>query len=182
MDRQGTNSDPVTVETVVDNPEYVVGYHNERYIKATRTLREDPLGQMKARNQISEAQHKAGTQWQRDYETAGPRMKSSGHLQEPVDGGGFSAAPNPERIEQWLLPKAMQRQVLARERLEFYRHLLGADGHSLVTLVLADKLSLREVANRRHLVANKATVTYVGHRFREALSRLAVSMGLASDS
>jgi predicted DNA-binding protein YlxM (UPF0122 family) len=162
-------ADPMLVTDTVDNPYFGPTSPSEhKTIDAVRTLRDDPLGQMRERNQIGEAQYRAGRQWQADYEAAGPRIKSSGHLQEPVDGGGR-------------LPVGItDRQIQARGRLETYRRLLGEYGTAILTMVLADKLSLREVANRRHVEVSKATLTYVGHRFREALSSLAVAMGLAS--
>lgn len=155
---------------VVDNPEYVVGYGNERHITAARSLRDDPLGQMHDRHQISEAQYAAGRQWQREYEAAGAQVKSSGFLQEPVDGSGAAKQG------------VTDRQMRAHRSLAAYAVQLGPEGDRIVHWVLADKLSLLEVANRRHGTTSRATMVYVGRRWRECLDTLAVCMGLASAS
>lgn len=160
--------DPIIGKLVVDNPVEYAERVIHPMIPAERNLRDDALGQMHDRRQISEAQYAAGRRWQLDWEAAGARIKSSGDLQEPVDGGGF------------LAKGITDRQMKAHDRLKAYAAALGPDGHGIVTLVLADKLSLREVANRRHIIVSKATMTYVGHRFRECLDALAKCMGLAS--
>jgi hypothetical protein len=141
MNLQVSHADPMLVADVVENPEYVVGYGNDRHIKATRTLRNDPIADMYAKHKIDAAQYKAAREWQRDAEMAGPRTKSSGHIQEPVDGGGHRITEPSERLEDWKLPENMKRQIEAQKRLIQYATVLGPRQHQLLVLVLDRGLS-----------------------------------------
>lgn len=152
----------------VDNPAEFAERVIHPKIWVSRSLRDDPLGQMHDRHQVSEAEYKAGRQWQREYEAAGARIKSSGFLQEPVDGGGS------------LKEGVTDRQMIAHRALSGYAAQLGPEGNRIVHWVLADKLTLREVANRRHYDTSRSTMMYVGRRWRECLGTLAVCMGYAS--
>lgn len=144
----------------------------ERIVNPTvtvdRALRDDPLGQMHDRHQVTEPQYQAGRRWQALYEAAGAQVKSSGFLQEPVDGSGAAKQG------------VTDRQMRAHRSLAAYAVQLGPHGNQIVHWVLADKLSLLEVANRRHGTISRATMVYVGRRWRECLDTLAVCMGLAS--
>lgn len=155
-------------EIIVPNPAEYAERVVHPTVKVVRSLRDDPLGQMHHRHQISEAQYAAGRRWQAAFEAAGPVLKSTGNLAEPVDG----SPPQREGISQ--------RQVVAYNLFRWWDGALGAEGKRLVSLILADKCSVAEACNRMYHIVTKANLTYTGHRFRECLDTLAKSMGLAS--
>lgn len=145
----------------------------EPLVPAVVTLRDDPLGHMYHRGRdgtrLGRAQYEAGLKWQRVYEAAGiGKLRSSGNIREPVDGGGIAHSG------------ATDRQMQAHKLLARYRGILGAQGAIIVEDVLAEKRTLREVAQARYGGVESATIKYVGRRFRECLSTLAKDMGLSS--
>jgi hypothetical protein len=159
---------PFNAETsidIVDNP-----YRPGETITVTRTLRNDPLAGLHARDVIDEAQYQAGRRWQATYEacTIGA-MIAIDPLREPVDGGGsrsvdFSAL-----------------QLDAYNELTRSRELLGEVGYLIVRDVLGDGLKIESVASRRGFHSEAAT-KYFGRRFRECLETLTIFFGLASRS
>lgn len=147
--------------------------YREPLISATVTLRDDPLGHMHRKGRddtrIGSAQYHAGRVWQRTYEAAGiGRIRSPGDIREPVDGGGIAHSG------------ATDRQMQAHKRLAMWRALLGTQGALIIEDVLAEKRTLRQVAQARYGGTESATIKYVGRRFRECLSTLAKDMGLSS--
>lgn len=145
----------------------------EPLVPAVVTLRDDPLGHMFHRGRddtrLGRAQYEAGLRWQRVYEAAGiGRIRSPGDIREPVDGGGIAQGG------------ATDRQIIAHRRLAAWKLLLGAAGNEIVHDVLAEKRTLRQVAQLRFGGVESATIKYVGKRFRECLSTLAKDMGLSS--
>lgn len=160
----------VSVPTiVVDNPAYQAGHPGSiQRITVERALRDDPLGQMHARNQITEHQYAAGRKWQAAFETAGiGRIKAMDTTQEPVDGGGKFSDPMTDR------------RLRAFNDLRRWNASLGAAGVRIVALVLTERRSLREVAQGVYARTDGPTMVYVGRRFRECLDQLATEMGLA---
>lgn len=141
----------------------------EDTVQVAARFKEDPLGHMLSRKQITRSQFRAGRQWQALYEAAGPRMRSSGDLAEPVDGGGqFSEG-------------ITDRQLWARDELVKYRDFLGERQHKLIGHVLADKMSIWEATGQ--MFPNEITNarrTFTGHWFRECLTALGKRMGLSS--
>lgn len=153
----------------VDNPYYGPTTPDEhRKVTAPRALRDDPLGQMHDRGQVDAAQYAAAREWQRQYEAAGAPMPSSGDLQEPVDAGGNHK------------PGITDRQINAGRSLARLGAKLGPRGNQIVHLVLADKMTLREVANRLYFSTERHTMIYLGARWRECLDTLAVETGFAA--
>jgi hypothetical protein len=129
MNLQVSTGNPLHVIDIVDNPaEYAERMVNPT-IKVVRTLRNDPIAVMFAKHQIDHAQYEAARRWQRDNEWAGPTIRSSGFLQEPVDGGGGKAQD------------IAQRQLDAHKRLIHYATVLGPRQHQLLVLVLDRGLS-----------------------------------------
>jgi len=155
---------------IVDNPLYQAGHPGSiRRIEVERSLRDDPLGQMHARNQIMEHQYAAGRLWQRAFENAGiGHIKAMDTTQEPVDGGGAFRDP------------LTDRRMRAYNDLKRWNGTLGKAGAQIINYVLCDKRSLREVGQLMHASTERATMVYVGKRFRECLDQLAAEMGLKS--
>ena len=168
MNLQVHPTDPMLVPEMVDNPADYAERIVQPLQRVMRALRQDPLGQMAARHQIGAVELEAGRRWQRDYEAAGPRLKSSGHLEEPVDGSRPPASG------------ITDRQMRARERLEFYRALVGKNHYAVLEAVLADKLSIWGVVARlKPHDLSPAWRRFYGTLFRELLAQLAKVMGLA---
>ncbi len=166
-------SDPMAFSVPDVQHEMGETIYREQRIKAVATLRDDPLGHMHRKGRddtrVGSAQYHAGRRWQRIYEAAGiGRLRSPGDIREPVDGGGIAHSG------------ATDRQMQAHKLLARYRGLLGAQGAIIVEDVLAEKRTLREVAQARYGGVESATIKYVGRRFRECLSTLAKDMGLSS--
>lgn len=174
--RKRKDTQPLMLNTglvEVANPYYGPASPQEhRVIVAIRTLRDDPLGQMHDRHQVSEHQYRAGRQIQSDWELSGRdgRLKAQDTTQEPVDGG---RAPS-SRLG------TTDAGMAASRRLDSYAGLLGAAGWQLLKLVLIDKRTLRECAQVMHVTASAANLKYVGRRFRECLDDVAVKMGLST--
>lgn len=168
MNVQIAVADPMLVVDIVDSPaEYAERIVNPR-IKVVRTLRNDPVGQMFAKGQIDAAQKEAARLWQRDNEWAGPQVRSSGFLQEPVDGGGGKAH------------EIAQRQLDAHKRLIHYATILGPRQHELLVLVLDRGCSAwgATAALFPHDLGHERR-KFVATWLREILSILARDMGLA---
>ena len=130
-----------------------------------RSTRDDPLGDMHARNMIDEAQYQAGRAFQNDFETAerGPRAVDPG--KEYVDGG---LAPEP-------ISEAQRR---AGRQLAVVYAQLGIDGSAIVHDVLVHCRTRKQVAQSRGL-EGKSWEEYFGRRFRECLDCLALVYGFA---
>ena len=134
-------------------------------ITATRSTRDDPLGDHHKRGVVSEAQYQAGRAFQQDFERAerGPKAID---LKEFVDGG--------------LMPEPLtdaQRKA-GRSLARVYRA-LGANGSALAHDVLIHCRTMKQVAMSRGLVG-KAWEEYYGKRFREALDTMAVLYGFSN--
>src|SRR4051812_21763426 len=80
--------DAMLIGDVADNPAEYAERVIHPTIRVVRALRNDPIGQLFSRKQIDDAQHAAARKWQAYREAADTPLRSSGHLQEPVDGGG----------------------------------------------------------------------------------------------
>lgn len=163
-------NDPLIVADIAPNPYFGPTSPTEhKEIPVIRTLRNDPLGQLRARRQVDPVQYEAGRRWQADNELAGPKLKSSGHLEEPVDGGGHQ----PRGI--------VDRQIDAHKRLLRYATLLGPRQTYLLVLVLDQRHSIWGATTK--LFPDEITPPkrrFVGQWLREILSILAKDMGLAS--
>lgn len=130
-----------------------------------RSTRDDPLGDLHARQHIDEAQYQAGRAFQHDFETAerGPRAIDPG--KEAVDGGMM-----PEPITE--------AQRKAAVRLSQVHRALGQDGSALTHDVLVHCKTRSQVAVSRGL-SGKQWEDYYGRRFRECLDTMAVIYGFA---
>jgi hypothetical protein len=158
---------PMTLTIEVDNPQYQPANPvSIKRIEVTRALRDDPLGRLHARRQIGEAQYHAGREWQALYEAAavGGTIRSVDFTNEPVDGSKAPREPITDRTQ-----KAM-REIIRLDRS------LGQDGCALIRDVLADRLSMDQVAYRRG-ECSRAALDYYGRRFRECLNTLARELG-----
>jgi hypothetical protein len=140
-----------------------------RRVMAARALRDDPIGQMHSRHQLTEPQYMAGRQVQADYERSGQgRIPGQDTSREPVQGGPLHRTA------------VTDAQMAARDRLERWKATLGQDGWRLCAAVLIDKRTVREATLHLYQEASPAKVTYAGHRLRECLDALAKRMGLVT--
>lgn len=192
MNVQLRATDPMLVHELVDTPaEYAERVINPTTVVA-RALRLDPIAEMFAHGHLGPVRRRkvgdvhitvpdeskgsmagvlleAARRWQGDAEAAGPRTKSSGHLQEPVDGGG--------RLPQGIT----DRQIDAHKRLIHYATLLGPRQHMLLVLVLEQRHSIWGATTKMFPDDVSAPRRrFCGTWFREVLAILAKDMGLAS--
>jgi len=152
----------------IDNPYWGSNSPIEhRRVVAVRSLRDDALGQMHDRHQISEPQYRAGRSWQGEYEASGiGRIKAQDTTQEPVDGS--------RRVASGIT----DRQQRAMKRLARWKSTLGPSGWQLTSMILGDKRSTREATLTIYGEASPANLKFVGRRFRECLDELARDLGL----
>ena len=144
----------------VDDP-----YEQGGKLIVMRSTRDDPLGRLHDRDQIDEAQFRAGRAFQEDFEMAerGPRAIDPG--KEYVDGG---LAPEP----------ITEAQRKAARRLAGVNRDLGQNGSALVFAVLISRVTVEQICNDRGLKAERERL-YVGRRFRECLDDMAKFYGFA---
>lgn len=145
----------------VDDP-YDPGAH----ITVLRAIRDDPLARLRARDQIDEAQYRAGRAWQADHEAAESGRLASLDLTRIKSDGGAYTGPDTDRVDA------------ARKRLARDRALLGARAEAVLRDVLARGLMLEQVAVR-HGHPDARSRYYFGRLFREALETIAKARGLA---
>ena len=127
-------------------------------IVVVRQFRDDPLGRMHVRRQISDTQFAAGRAFQRDWEAAERGPRAIDPSKEYVDGG-LPAEPITES------------QRKAAKRLNHAMATLGKEGGKIAQDVLVGGCSMAQVANRRNL-SGKGWEEYFGKRFRECLTGL----------
>jgi hypothetical protein len=134
-----------------------------------RNLRDDPLGRMQDRKQISEAQYLAGRRWQRAYETAEiSGARAIDPTKEAVDGGQIAQATiTDDQAKAFALLASASRQ-------------LGMIGESLVRDVLARGLSLKDVAKARGFDGSQRATDYYARLFRDCLDTLAKEFGFSN--
>lgn len=126
-----------------------------------------PLERMHERQQIDDAQYKAGRQMQTYYEQAEiGGVKAIDPSREAVDGGRMAET----------LTEQVQRAIQEVIRLE---KALGAEGAALARHVLCLGFSIKQCAAMRG-ASSEREVSYMGARFREILETLAFEMKLVS--
>jgi hypothetical protein len=163
-DRRSTDLpiNAIVASVVIDDPYSQIG----EKIKATRSLRDDPLASLYIRSQINTAQFEAGRKFQRLVEEAQiGGIKAIDPAKESVDGGRI-----PEPITD-------QQIKACRELNRAYRE-LGQEGAALMHDIAGDGMSVILAAGKRHMTS-KLEIKYVGRRFRECLESLAVLWNLA---
>jgi hypothetical protein len=150
------------VDAVVRNPHDVEG----GFATVTRSISNDPLGNMAARNQIDAAQLAAGRRWQTDFEKAAGGLDSNFAADDPVDGGGASG------------DQVTDQMVDARKRIEATRPVLGAKDFHLVECIVGRGQSIDEMARSLNLTTER-DILFVGRLLRRSLETLAIHYGLA---
>ena len=139
--------------------------YDPQTVLATRTTR-DQLSRMHKHRHISDVQYRAGREFQRNSEAASRQQRSSGDIQERVDGG---------RVASDGITDRMQRA--ARQDGD-WQILLGATGYKLVYGVAINGWSVEFAARECYGVASSSNRKYASRRLRECLDTLAESMGL----
>lgn len=139
-------------------------------IVVLRSTRNDPLADMKSKNQIDQCDYVAGRHWQAAYENA-----EIGHVRA-ID-------PGKEAVDGGRMPEVLtDQQRRAVQDLNAAKLALGQEGHALVCAALGQSLSMKQIAiNRRHGIYSEAEHKYVGRRFRECLRTLAVRFGYSNE-
>lgn len=130
-------------------------------------VRDDHLAWLWARGEVELYEYHAGRRWQRAYELA-------------LLGGARGIDTTRERVDGGRSPEVLgEAQMRAMRDLDASRELLGARGFRLMEDICGRGLSLREAAQARWLVTQRAR-DYLGRRFRECLHELAVMWGMAT--
>src|SRR3990167_3841392 len=159
---------PIEVDNPLVSPSAPVAH---RTIVAARSLRDDQLALLHHRRQISDAEYQAGRWFQAIHEAgqvgAIPAQDPS---REPVDGG--RRVPDP----------FTDRQLVAMRQLDRVYAMLGREGKAIVLLVLVEQASYAMVAHRLYASTSRATLRYVGRRFRESLGNMSTDFGFAPGS
>jgi hypothetical protein len=152
----------------IDNPFYAPGSPRQvpRRVSAVRSLRDDPLARLHDRRQISEAEYRAGRDFQRLLEaTELGRLRTNDPSREPVDGGtGFRDGLS-------------ERAAQAFRQLARLWPILGKDGSAILRAFLGERQFLPAIAAARCLPQDQQTLRYLGRRVRECLETLAKEFG-----
>jgi hypothetical protein len=146
----------------VDDP-----YEAGGKIIVMRSTRDDPLGDLHARNMIDEAQYQAGRAFQSDFETAESGARAIDFTREAVDGGMM-----PEPLSEARIRAGRQLAIVYRK--------LGMNGAVIVHDVLVHNRTRKQVAESRGYVG-KRYEEYFGMRFRECLDCLALVYGFSME-
>lgn len=147
----------------VDDP-----YEQGAKIMVLRSTRHDPLADMMAKKQIDQCDYVAGRHWQAAYENAEiGAVRGIDPSKEAVDGG---------RVPDMLT----DQQRRAVQDLKAARLALGPAGNLLVTDVLAKGWSISQAAAFRGRTSERDRL-YIGARFRECLSTLAIRFGYSNE-
>jgi hypothetical protein len=146
----------------VDDP-----YEEGAKIVVLRSTQHDPLADMKSKGQIDQCDYIAGRHWQAAWENA-------------CIGGVRAIDPTREMVDGGRLPELLNdTQRRAVQALKAAREALGREGHLLIRDVLGNGMSIAEAACSRGL-SSETDRKYIGKRFRECLSTLALRFGYAN--
>ena len=132
-----------------------------------RSTRDDPLGDLHARNMIDEAQYHAGREFQRHFEAVESGARAIDFTKEAVDGG---------RIYEGITDARMK----SSDMLTVAYAQLGLNGQVIVHEVLVHNMTRKQMAESRGLTG-KSWEEYYGKRFRECLDTLALVYGYAME-
>lgn len=132
-----------------------------------RSIRNDPLAGLHARQFIDDAQFWGGRSFQKDFEAAERGPRAIDPSKEAVDGG---LMPEP-------ITEAQQKAAL--KLAEVYQ-VLGLNGSSLTENVLIHGLTIDQVCVARG-ASSDLERKYLGRRFRECLDCLAKIYGFAME-
>tara|TARA_R110000751_G_scaffold172563_1_gene278956 strand:+ start:1002 stop:1607 length:606 start_codon:yes stop_codon:yes gene_type:complete len=163
--------------TLVDNPhgEIVPATQTDRgetkyrpdQVVVVRQLRDDPLGKLWHRKQISPAQFAAGREIQSLHERAGIGNTGGVDTSAPVVDGGPT------------IPTGItDRHRRAVTQLIRINRVLGREGQAVVELYLIKRHTAAQIALMLFDGRSQRDVDYVGRRLRQALSDAAAAMGL----
>jgi len=142
-------------------------------ILVVQSIRNDPLGQMWARDQIDRARYLAGRAYQELHALAEIGNVKAMDPAKPVIDGGVPAEVLTDRQH-----KAAKKILRLNSRL-FLRH--GHEGLWLTKLVLIDKQSVARIAHARGQKQQK-NVEFLRALLHACLSELAVELGYATRS
>ena len=132
-----------------------------------RSIRNDPLAGLHARQFIDDAQFWGGRAFQRDFEAAERGPRAIDPSKEAVDGGMM-----PEPITEAQQKAALQLAVVYQS--------LGLNGSALTENVLIHGLTIEQVCAARG-ASSDLEKKYLGRRFRECLDCLAKIYGYAME-
>lgn len=136
-----------------------------KHVVVTASIRDDPLGRLHARRQVTESQYAAGHFLQSMFELAEIGSVQAMDPGKPaVDGRGQFVEP---------ITDSHRRAV---KKLSAARAALGKGGYGLVFDVLGSRMFIEQCAAKRGL-NGKHAVEYLGKRFRECLDEAAELYG-----
>ena len=151
---------PITV----DDP---YGTETGEKIVVFRSLRDDPIGAMHARNQVDQAQYAAARHWQRCYEAVEiSGAQAIDTTKEAVDGGRMAEPLSDHYSRAWDDLRKADKE-------------LGPDLCAIVRDVLGANMILLHVAAKRDLTTEWQILS-IGRKFRRGLDILAVVFGYTS--
>lgn len=146
---------------IVDDP------YDGTKIAVVRSVRDDPLADMRSRGVIDEAMYLAGRKWQALHERGSiGQVKAIDTTKEPVDGGGTYPEPITDETA-----KAIRELMAAQRRL-------GEWGSILMQNLLAEHMTVGQMCSR-HGCETGRKANFLSLRVRECLDDLAIFWGFA---
>lgn len=157
----------VPAETLVEDVRFDENRGVRWNLRVVRNIRHDPIAAMLKRKQIGLYQARAAEHWQDDWEKAQlGSVKAMNPLKEAVDG----TPPREDPIND--------RQRSALKELRRADAILGVQGAIVVRLVLAEHLTIEQVA-QKYGDSSKIMKDRLGWLLRTCLDELAKFYGLA---
>jgi hypothetical protein len=157
----------------IEDPGEVIGGERiqvDGKISVVRSLRDDPLGHLRDRGRVDDAQLLAGRAYQTLYEIAEiSSIKAMDTTKEPVDGGNMVPSPFSDA------KLGAVKDLIALDKQ------LGRIGARLCRDILIERKFLRQIAESFGVPTSERSIGYVGKRFTECLETLAVELGYAQE-
>lgn len=133
-------------------------------LRVARSLRDDTLGFMLARNEIKEHQYEAGRRYERHAEAAEiGNIRAIDPTKEAVDGGG-------------IVEPISDGQIAAVRHLSEAARVLGRHAEFVVRSMLVEKRRFPEIARSQ----SRADIAHVRMTFIDGLEELAYLWGLTT--
>ena len=172
--KRAVKLEEIPINAVIGTREVWDPYESATRMTAPVSIRDDPLGRLFARNQISEPLFEAGRYWQAMYEASMiGRVRGMDPTKEPVDGTPVYPEPITDRHKKavkWL-------EAIARE--------LGSAGDEVIFMVLGNRIFINDMVVSLGYVdiygkPQQRAVDYYSRRLRECLETIAKFCGYAT--
>jgi hypothetical protein len=142
-------------------------------VTVVRALRDDPIGRMRSRRQIDQAQYLGAREYQAVYDACQIGSMRSVDLEKLKVDGGLPPEPLTDHRQR------AARRLRSVDATLVHHH--GHEGLALLRGVLADRRSIEQTA-RLHGAQSERDVRSIAWLFRQCLNVIARAFGLATST